>query len=666
MTFIALHRTRFDLGAGASIDIEAVLGTGRPITTPWEFAPNLMAAEEEIEVTLVSSGGILPMCWRESGHLFERFQLREDTDYFIDVSLPLTLNEAVERSRSSAHWPFDARLSTVFKRDPSRRWKEANTNDRCNTIVTGQLRLRSHAGVIDLRTEFGSSLLVEIACRKLGYFEEFKELLDSLAEKAAGLLLSFDSPVSLSFDLTNDLSKNNSALYFLMRYVMSDLKLPLAAEEIIAYPHSHLVERLAVVPVEELEDADASLIADGIEISEMVKGGPLARHFGGYSPTTLPQREIFETLNTPENRFAKAFLEHCSVIARHLESRMAARGRRASEREAHSWTTILDTALQHGMWHTVGNLSHIPANSQVLARRRGYKELFHFDLALRMSLSLSWPQGDELSDGLSGDVRPVNQIYEYWCFFMLREALLGICSETSGGNFISLSKDSLRVELAKGRKSECRFNFISAGGQEINVSLFYNRRFLRSKTPRTDWSGSYTASFDPDFSIVASPTSNRSLKHWLHFDAKYRLERKQAEDIFAATDETDETDEPIQGKADEPKIDEYEVELTRIHKQEDLYKMHTYRDGILSTRGAYVLFPGDGVGGRPSGPRPNLFVRHPTALGGGSSHRIPSVGAFDLAPGGGPEQLAAVQALISAALEVAAAGVPYQEEQANF
>ena len=103
-----------------------------------------------------------------------------------------------------------------------------------------------------------------------------------------------------------------------------------------------------------------------------------------------------------------------------------------------------------------------------------------------------------------------------------------------------------------------------------------------------------------------------------------------------------------------------------MHKQDDLYKMHTYRDGILGTRGAYVLFPGDAVGGRTEEPSPNLFVRHPWALGGGSEHRVPSVGAFDLAPGGSPAQIGAITALMHAALSMAAHDAPYQEEQANF
>jgi predicted component of viral defense system (DUF524 family) len=665
MDLVALHRVKFDLGSGASIDIEAALGRGNPIAIDWG-AQGLAAAEEELEADSLKSGGMLPMCWRESGHLFERFQLREDTDYFVDITLPMTVAEAEARAEVGRHWPFGPRLVNVFKRDPARRWKEVHAGGKRMAVVTGQLRVRSHAGVIDLGTEYGDSLLAEVACRKLKYFEEFKELLDSLAEKAAELLLSFDSPVSLSFDLSGDLSKNDAALHFLMRHIMAKAKLPLAIEEIFAAPHAKLVERVEFVRIEEIEEADAELIADGMDASELILGGPLARLFRGYTPTALPQRESFETLDTPENRYAKAFLEHCALVARQLESRMGARKRRASEREAKAWAVMLDSALQNGMWRSVGTLGHIPSNSQALMRKRGYKELFKFDLSLRMSLSLAWRQGAEISDGLVGDIRPVNQIYEYWCFFVLREALLGLCDEVSGGNFISISKDGLRVELAKGRRSECRFEFVTASGQKVLVSLYYNKRFTRSKSVRSDWSGSYTASFDPDFSIVVAPASDRSAKHWLHFDAKYRLERKQVEGLFNSKDDSAETEESTDDGAEVAQDGDYEGELMRVHKQDDLYKMHTYRDGILSTRGAYVLFPGDGVGGRVAEPTPNLFVRHPSAFGGGSVHRIPSVGAFDLSPGGGPAQVAAIQALIGAALEAAAAGAPYQEEQANF
>lgn len=652
MSMVPLRRAKFDLGAGCWIDIEAALGVSKPMSATDIEAPTLMDVEAEAKPEEVSSGGIPPMAWRDAGALFERFQLREDTDYFIDVATPFPLQEAVQRSQANPAWPFLPRLANAFTREPPRRWRQ----EAGRTIVTGQIRLRSHAGVLNLSPEFGGELRAEVACRKLRYFEEFKELLDDLADKAAELLLSFDSPVSLNFQTTDDLAKNEAALHFLMRHVMSKPRLPTSIEEILERPHGRLVERIDLTPIEEILEADPELVADGVDFSEAARGGPLSRLFGGYTPTSLPQRESFETRDTPENRYAKAFLEHCSLLARRLEGALAAQKRWASSREARAWSVAMDEALQHGMWREVGPLTQIPANSQTLLRKRGYKDLLRYDLSLRMALGLAWSEGAELSDGLSGDIRPVNQIYEYWCFFALREVLLTLCPQVGGGNFLTVSADGLKVQLAKGRRSECRFMFTAATGANVAVSLFFNRRFRRPKAPQTEWEGSYTAFFDPDFSVRVQSTAPGAATHWLHFDAKYRLERRQTETLFEDAAEGDE----LAAGAD------YEEEMARVHKLEDLFKMHTYRDGILGTRGAYVLFPGDGVGGVAAPPKPNFFVRHPSAFGGAGVHRIPGVGAFDLAPGGDPAQSAAVSALLLGTFEGCVGATPYREESGHF
>ncbi|WP_082578910.1 DUF2357 domain-containing protein [Achromobacter sp. Root565] len=651
MSYVPLHRARFDLGAGCWIDIEAALGAAGPLVAVIE-AESLLSGEAEVQEGQVLSGGIPPMCWRDAGHLFEKFQLREDTDYYVDVLAPFPLDEARQRLSENPAWPFAQRLSNAYASDPPRRWKEVDGR----TLVTGQLRLRSQAGVLDLSPVFGGELRAEIACRKLRYFEEFKDLLDSLAEKAAELLLSYDSPVSLSFEQAEVLATNEAALHFLMRHVMSAANLPASLEEILSDPHGSMRERVETVAISEIVEADSELIADGVEYSDLCRGGPLARLFRGYTPSLLPQRESFESRDTPENRYVKAFLEHCSLLARRIEGGMQRRGRKASAREARGWSMALDDTLQHSMWREVGPLAQIPTNSQTLLRKRGYKDLLRYDLSLRMSLGLAWKQGAEIADGLVGDIRPVNQIYEYWCFFMLREILLGVCAEKGGGNFLSVSADGLRVQLSRGQRSECRFEFTAADGQKARVSLFYNRRFVRSKTPKLNWEGSYTSSFAPDFSVRITQAAPNSVAHWLHFDAKYRLQRQQTEELFDDT-ENEEQDAP---SAD------YQDELSRVHKQEDLFKMHTYREGILGSRGAYVLFPGDGAGGNDVPPNPNFFVRHPSALGGGSPHRLPSVGAFALSPGGGNAQLAAVRSLLLVALSAVASGQEYDEERAFF
>src|SRR5574343_667841 len=166
MEAFALHRAVFKFPSGVRIDIESALGTGVALAE-LPHIPFLIEAQAEADSVEVSSGGVVPMCWRDAGALFERFQLREDTDYFVDVTVPMSRTEAEAQSAVYSCWPFNPRLATAFRRDPARRWQTVSENDKESVVVTGQLRLRSHAGILSLGTEFGETLLAEGACRKL-------------------------------------------------------------------------------------------------------------------------------------------------------------------------------------------------------------------------------------------------------------------------------------------------------------------------------------------------------------------------------------------------------------------------------------------------------------------------------------------------------------------
>lgn len=88
METLALHRAVFKFPSGIRFDIESTLGTGVGLANLPPI-PHLIEAQEEADSASVSSGGIVPMCWRDAGALFERFQLREDSDYYIDVTVPM-------------------------------------------------------------------------------------------------------------------------------------------------------------------------------------------------------------------------------------------------------------------------------------------------------------------------------------------------------------------------------------------------------------------------------------------------------------------------------------------------------------------------------------------------------------------------------------------------
>jgi hypothetical protein len=146
-----------------------------------------------------------------------------------------------------------------------------------------------------------------------------------------------------------------------------------------------------------------------------------------------------------------------------------------------------------------------------------------------------------------------------------------------------------KIEFKRGVESKQKFN-MNIRGREIRVELLYNRRFQKSKG---DYS-SYSLGLQPDYTLHIE--TEEGVK-FIHFDAKYRSEL-QIKDMNAYDFEDEE-------------------QQKRVYKLADIYKMHTYKDAIKNTLGAYVLYPGHEC---------KIFKENPSSI-------IPSVGAFPLTPG---------------------------------
>ena len=129
----------------------------------------------------------------------------------------------------------------------------------------------------------------------------------------------------------------------------------------------------------------------------------------------------------------------------------------------------------------------------------------------------------ERADSLLGDVKPVSTLYEYWCYFTVRNILKDLYGPdiTGGKNMVfqSAGKLSMRLtEYTEGAGAVFQENLPEGAA----LHLFFNRRFRPKKVEESwgQWSGTYSVSFDPDISIaVKTPAAT----HWLNFDAKYRL-----------------------------------------------------------------------------------------------------------------------------------------------
>ncbi|TBA91090.1 DUF2357 domain-containing protein [Rhizobium ruizarguesonis] len=656
---IPLHRIQFRWENGFAIDLEWTKGRGEQ-TSALVFPRPVVYAEIETDTDLAGAQGIPPICYRDdSPALFEPLQLRENTDYFVDLTVPVTRDKAETEIASNPGWPFSARLSKVFQADPARRWRiDANGK----LIISGIFRIRNHAGILDLKTPFGNGSRLEVVCQKIGYLEEFKILLDQVSEEFAELLLQYDSPVSVGFNVSDLASSNDAGLLFQLRQIMASEKLPSTVDEIAARLSAKLYARRDFTRLENVEEADLEALATELDITDFSPGGPLHRFFGGYTPRQLPVQEQFETTDTAENRYVKYFLEEILLLSTRLRDRMLARSKSASAREAAEWITTIEAILDRRIWRDIGPFRQFPSNSQVLQKARGYRDLLKYDLSLRMALELPWKRAAELATGTDGDVRPVSELYEYWCFFKLRKIIAGLCQTelVSKGTLVQTSADGLKVSLRRGTRSRSSFVYRDGPEFRVEVNLYYNRRFRRPKKELLSWLGSYSANFDPDSSVeVVVKRDGLASRHWLHFDAKYRLDWNDFEKAFdEALDSTD--DNYAQG--DEP----YERELSRIHKQDDIFKMHTYRDGILGSRGAYILYPGDEQSIVLEGKRQNLYVRHPSAFGGRPSMHAPSIGAFSLAPGRQGAQSLVVEEFLRSVFHSLSIAAEYQEEHGFF
>ncbi|MDN5374418.1 MAG: hypothetical protein PWP32_1183 [Methanothermobacter sp.] len=125
---------------------------------------------------------------------------------------------------------------------------------------------------------------------------------------------------------------------------------------------------------------------------------------------------------------------------------------------------------------------------------------------------------------------------------------------------------------------------------DTEIALSYNGRFTGNTRCR-----SYSLPFKPDYSILVEVGE---CTYFIHLDAKYRS-TVRPHDLY----------ENIE-------VRDAEEELDRKFRDGDVYKMHTYKDAILHSVGAYILYPGD---------RDIVFAE--------GSCDVPSVGAFPLRPG---------------------------------
>ncbi|MCJ7774298.1 MAG: DUF2357 domain-containing protein [Desulfobacterales bacterium] len=443
--------------------------------------------------------------------------------------------------------------------------------------------------------------------RKIGD-ELYDSMLDYITGKYADLIFSFNTSVGLEYK-KGEVGKD--ILYiqylFLKKYLLDTTpNLDEITGLILSSPHRKLTTEVQKCRIDEIDHFDVSLVlalfSDTGKMGMLGKGHPLLssplgqsiykRTGKSYYPWEAKKIRKYHTFDTNENRFIKHFLRDISKMLDLFEQTLGYRSGTYLNPSISSNIRDLKQKVRYlfsnPIWDDVGQMTFIPSQSTVLQRKDGYRHLFRLYSLMQLVTRYQFLMEDFKN---LIEVKDVPTLFEYWCFFLVKDILEKKFKTLEYSIIISPADTEQKVQ---------------EGIQifyEGDVSLLYNRSYggslgvgaSHSKLQKYQTKESYSHDLRPD--IVITKNSNTKLV----LDAKYK------------------------GKKDGGGFYGEETEGSIIRwKEEDVDKMHTYRDALKDVFGSFALYPGK---------EPVVYPSHK------AGRRFEGVGALPLkpVPGGKPE-----------------------------
>jgi predicted component of viral defense system (DUF524 family) len=484
-------------------------------------------------------------------------------------------------------------IITVSKRD--------NTSGRIvPNIYVGRLPLK----IWNFHTnEIEGTIELEVNSVKSSYRKDYRYMLEFITEKCTDLLLQSGSPVKQTFN--PDYLNNSKTLYQRFAFIQSVIN----TEEF-----GEAVQRIISAPVtswkEEAERVDTRKIKriSGKELKQLISGSnrfsipstnSLTKSGLKDLPSQIELRRKTDSVDTPENRFVKHAIEVFLQLCYDIESKT--KDYTLLNNEAKTVVKSLESFLNHSIFREISRPTTLRLNSPILQRKEGYREILKTWLMFDLAALLVWKGGDDVYDAGKRDVA---SLYEYWLFFTLLDLFgeLFHLKPKDVDDLIVPTEDGLSLTLKQGKETAIEGIF-DPGSRKLNIKFCYNRSFSGGMNYPNG--GSWTKTMRPDYTLTIWPNGISETEAELqelivhvHFDAKYKIDNL-TEIINQQEDDENIVTGNIRGK----------------YKNVDLLKMHSYKDAIRRTAGAYILYPGD-----------QIFKEE------GFHEIIPGLGAFPIKP----------------------------------
>ena len=532
-----------------------------------EKRPALLATSSESEILfgIQNPNGKVLYSGPTKAEFLSRVRLLENTNYHWEI-FKYSKNK-LEILNENHGLIIQSSVNKTEKNRISVRWEQDNRQCR------GVFNFGNFLGSGSIGISKTEGLTFEVISNKLDYEQEYLALIKDLSDKALSLLLDFDTPTSsqLTIDQTKD-SKSIFESYLLLKTALPINDFSAALAQIKARPHSILVSEERWMP---------SSLASGLyAMNDPISRIRWARSASSGKPVAVEvlDRKRQDTNNTVPNQFARFALEKFSKICLEISENSSKFGK-TNATEALLIHKFIENELRCGLLKSVSRLGRIPYENQVLQKREGYKQLLRTWILTNSSLAVRDLQDNGVLSP-TAENRAVPDLYEYWLFFFLAQAL----EELNGakkiqGNYVKELNQEGVVSIKLEHSDEPRLTLELAMGDETHhLGLYYNRTFKGG-----DGKPSYSMKLRPDYTIETfvgygsnymerrgNAFKNGTISY-LHFDAKFRIEKVNI------------------SETDSDKEDQDELSA----KPSDIYKMHTYNEAIRGTAASVILFPGN-------------------------------------------------------------------------
>jgi len=531
-----------------------------------EKRPALLATTSEPEILfgVQNQDGKVLYSGPTKAEFLSRVRLLENTNYHWEIFK--YANNKLEILSENHGLLIQSSINKTEKNKISVRWEQDNRQCR------GVFNFGNFLGAGSIGISKTEGLTFEVISKKLDYEQEYIALIKDLSDKALSLLLDFDAPTTSQFTINQTRTPKTLESYLLLKTALPINELNAALAQIKARPHSILVSEERWMP---------SSLASGLHaMNDPISRIRWARSTSSGKPVAVEvlDRKRQDTNNTAPNQFVRFALEKFSRICLEISENSEKNGKTNST-EALQIHKFIESELRCTLLKSVSRLGRIPYENQVLQKREGYKQLLRTYILTNSALAVRDLQDNGVLSP-TAENRAVPDLYEYWLFFFLAQAL----EELNGAkkierNYVKELNQEGVVSIKLDHSDEPRLTLeLPIGDVTHHLGLYYNRTFKGGENQP-----SYSMKLRPDYTIETfvgygssyNERRGNAFKNgtisYLHFDAKFRIQKVNISETDSDKEEQDDLSA----------------------KPSDIYKMHTYNEAIRGTAASVILFPGN-------------------------------------------------------------------------